>query len=107
RHAGEVGRYPNLLEEALQVSRDLPGFTARLVAENRVFLEDSSPASRVRAFDWLKARGQAPPEYLPLALRSARRAALEAERAAAVAAAAAAAAKQEAPVKSGKVGGQP
>jgi hypothetical protein len=40
-------------------------------------LEDSSPASRVRAFDWLTARGRAPAGYDPLGTPRQRRAALE------------------------------
>ena len=80
RHAGEVGRFPRLHEALLAASVDEADLAARLAAENRVFLEDSSPAARVRAFDWLKARGLEPASYDPLAARGARRAALEAER---------------------------
>ena len=39
--------------------------------------ELASPALRVRAYDWLADRGQAPPDYDPLASPRARRAALE------------------------------
>ena len=37
-----------------------------LIAENFVSLEDSSPAARTRAFDWLRRRGLAPAGYEPV-----------------------------------------
>ena len=89
RHAGEVGRFPRLLEALLVASVDEQDLHERLVAENRAFLEDSSPAARVRAYDWLAARDRAPALYDPLARRGARRTALEADRAGRRAAAAA------------------
>jgi len=81
RHAGEVGRSAAAIEDLVRASRNLAEFQARLVAENRVYLEDTSPAARVRAFDWLAARGQAPAGFDPLADEEARRAALEASEA--------------------------
>lgn len=77
RHAGEAGRHPGALDDALKTSRNGNEFDLRLIAENYIYLEDSSPASRVRAFDWLQARGNAPKTYDPLAPPKARRAALE------------------------------
>ena len=41
------------------------------------FLSSADPAARVRAFDWLRSRGQAPGGYAPTADRASRRAALE------------------------------
>ena len=79
RHAGEAGRFPRLLEGLLTISVDTADYDLRLVAENRLFLEDSSPAARVRAYDWLKARGYAPANFDPLGTKGARRAALEAK----------------------------
>lgn len=78
RHAGEVGRYPRLVETLVMASVDHADFELRLIAENRAFLQDSNPAARVRAFDWLVARKQAPPGFGPLASAVERRAALEA-----------------------------
>lgn len=77
RNAGEGGRYPDELEDAVKSSRDLPSLRARFVAANRYALQDDRPASRVRAFDWLSARGLAPQGYDPLASEHARHAALE------------------------------
>ncbi len=76
RHAGEAGRYPSTLKEVLDTATDLPGLRAGLAAENRIFLEDNSPAARVRAYDWLAIRGEAPSGYDPLASREDRRRAL-------------------------------
>jgi len=78
RHAGEPARYPRLVDTLLGVSVDTADLEARLVAENRAFLEDSRPAARVRAFDWLAARERTPDGYDPLSSAKARRAALAA-----------------------------
>ena len=67
--AGEAGRHTGAMED---ISRKLSGradLESRMIAENRIYLEDSSPASRVRAFDWLQMRGQAPANFDPLAKR--------------------------------------
>ena len=80
RHAGEVGRYPSVLQDLLAASRDLADFQTALIEEQRFFLEDSSPASRVRAFDWLAARAAAPAGFDPLDEADARRAALKHDR---------------------------
>lgn len=78
RLTGELGRSAAALEDAAQTCASLAEFRARLAAENRIFLDDASAAARVRAFDWLAARGQAPAGYDPLAPAPTRRAALEA-----------------------------
>jgi hypothetical protein len=61
----------------------------KLTAENRILLEDASPASRLRAYDWLAVRGLAPAGFDPFGSLAERRAALlaaaEAEEAAAAA----------------------
>ena len=80
RHGGEAGRYPSLINDLLAAGGDLAGFRELLAAENGFFLEDSNPASRVRAFDWLAARGLAPEGFDPLGDRADRRAALERSR---------------------------
>jgi hypothetical protein len=91
RHAGEAGRYPGALLDAAAHNTSVAGLAAQLVAENRIALEDSTAAARVRAFDWLAARGAAPPGFDPLAPLSQRRAVLaRAEELAAAAAAGAA-----------------
>ena len=78
RLTGELGRSAAALDDVAQTCASLAEFRARLTAENRIFLDDASAAARVRAFDWLAARGQAPVGYDPLAPAPARRAALEA-----------------------------
>lgn len=76
-HTGEVGRHPSSLDDVLKGVSSRQQLDNRLVAENMIFLEDSSPASRVRAYDWLSARHLAPPGYDPLAGGKARRDALQ------------------------------
>lgn len=66
RHGGEAGHYPSSLEDAARNSIDVHTFDKRLLQENRLFLEDASPAARVRAFDWLQRRDHAPPDWDPL-----------------------------------------
>jgi hypothetical protein len=75
--AGEAGRHPGALDEGLKTSTNRKEFALRLIAENYIYLEDSSPASRVRAYDWLVARDRAPAGYDPLGPPRDRRAALE------------------------------
>lgn len=77
RHTGEVGRDAASLAEALRGVGGSEAFQSRLMYENLLFLEDSSPAARCRAFDWLEKKGQAPEGYDPLDSLKARRAALE------------------------------
>jgi len=77
-YAGEAGRDPATLE---QVMRDVQGWQDlknRLAEENLDFLEDSSPSARVRAYDWLAARGLAPKGYDPMGSPKDRRQALDA-----------------------------
>lgn len=78
RHAGQLGRQLATLREQLAESPDLSGLERRLVRENRIALEDMSPAARSRAYDWLARRDQAPVGYDPLASMQERRAALQA-----------------------------
>ena len=78
RHTGELGRYPDLVAEAVAESGSTAALADRFVRENEIFLEDGHPAARARAFDWLDARGLAPADYDPLASRTERRAALAA-----------------------------
>ena len=77
RQAGEAGLQPSSLEEVFKSSRGFQDLEERLVTENYIFLEDSSPASRIRALAWLEARKKAPEGYDPLAAPRERRVALE------------------------------
>jgi len=77
QHLGEVGRHPDLARELAQSATGPRDFENRLLAENIVFLEDSSPASRVRAFDWLSSKGQKIAGFNPLGSVRERRAALD------------------------------
>jgi hypothetical protein len=74
--AGEAGRHASSLEDSLRSASSRKELDARLAAENLIYLEDSAPAARVRAFDWLNAHGQAPPGFDPLAPLKQRRDAL-------------------------------
>lgn len=76
--AGEAGAFPGTLADVLATRRGLAELESWLVEENRAFLLERSPAARVRAFDWLAARGLAPQGFDPLAGEAERRASLEA-----------------------------
>ena len=76
RRTGELGRFPDLVLEAIDACAGLVALDEHLVRENLIFLEDAHPAARVRAFDWLVERDRAPEGYDPLASRDARRSAL-------------------------------
>lgn len=78
RNTGEIGRSLAALEDLVRTSPGLAEYHARIEADNLIFLEDHNPAVRVRAFDWLAARGRAPAQYDPLAPVKERRAALAA-----------------------------
>jgi hypothetical protein len=74
---GQVGRDAGSVDEVSSSMSSRAQFMARLQAENLISLEDSSLAARVRAYDWLAARNEAPPGYDPNASRKERRDALE------------------------------
>ncbi len=74
---GEVGRDVQTLARLAQASGTRADFDQRLVAEHLILLDDTSPALRVRAFDFLASRRAAPEGYDPLASAKARRAAIE------------------------------
>jgi hypothetical protein len=80
RRAGHAGRFAAVLEE-VAASASLADADAWLVHENLVYLEDSDPAARVRAHNWLVQRGAAPVGYEPFAAPETRRAVLRAARA--------------------------
>lgn len=74
--AGEVGAHPDAVRGIVKEATGSDDLAARLVAENFIYLEDASPASRVRAFDWLRARDLAPKAFDPLGTVKERRTAL-------------------------------
>ena len=76
-YAGEVGRHLDVLASLAGESSSSEDLYNRIVAEHRILLEESSPAIRLGAFDWLRGLGLAPPGYDPLGPQKARRAALE------------------------------
>lgn len=80
RYTGEAGRYPGSIQDALVAVDGFDAFYDRIVEENRIALEDPSPAARVRAHDWLVQRGLGIPDFDPLAERRDRRSALQAWR---------------------------
>jgi len=77
RHGGEAARLPASIEDLLRSCASVAELEARLLEENRILLEDASPAARVRAYDWLLVRGAAPEGYDPLAPIAERRAVLD------------------------------
>jgi hypothetical protein len=76
-YAGEPARHGGSLDDIAHQSTSRQDLENRLTAENLVFLTDASPASRVRAYDWLKARGLAPAGFDPLGPAKERREALD------------------------------
>ena len=77
RHAGAAGAWPATIEDFADDRSDGARFNEQLIAENLRLLADHSAALRVRAFDWLAARGVAPKGFDPLAPAAKRRAVLE------------------------------
>jgi hypothetical protein len=76
-HCGEAGRHVSSMEEATRGVATRQDLTNRLVAENLIYLEDNSPAARVRAFDWLQAMRRGPAGFDPLGSNQQRREAIE------------------------------
>ncbi len=89
RHAGELGRDPESFEALVHEATSLEDLHTRITTENHYFLEDVSPAARIRAFDWLTMRGVDLGGFDPLGSPAERRAALRRAEAAAAKAAAA------------------
>ncbi len=75
-HTGQAGRDGASLADVLAVSASRAQWEARLEAENLIYLEDASPAARVRAYEWLTWRKAAPAGFDPLADARIRRDAL-------------------------------
>ncbi len=76
-HLGEPGRHAAAVDDIMRTAASRKQLLDRLIAENYIYLEDSSPAARVRAFNWLTAHDVAPPGYDPLASPKERRTALD------------------------------
>jgi hypothetical protein len=79
-HAGALARFPDLLLDAVHESAGLADLDTHFDEENRNFLEDADPAARLRAFEWLAARGAELGTFDPLAPLAERRASLDAAR---------------------------
>ncbi len=77
-HAGRASAFPDALGDLLARATSLSSLEQLLIEENRLWLSDNDPASRVVAFDWLARRNAEPAGFDPLASRTERRAALSA-----------------------------
>ncbi len=76
-HLGEAAWHASSLDEIIRGLASRHDYRLRIIKENLIYLEDSSPADRLTAYDWLKSRHLAPPGYSPLADNQARNAALD------------------------------
>ncbi len=85
RHFGAAVADPTAVRLALTTSASGDEFAAAVVAANRDALGDRDAAHRVRAHDWLAARGHEVRGYAPLAPAAERRDALRRDHAAAAA----------------------
>jgi hypothetical protein len=76
-HFGEPGRHAAAVDEIMRGTSSGGELRQKLISENYIYLEDSSPAARVRAFEWLGAQKLAPPGFDPLGSPKRRRQALD------------------------------
>ena len=76
-HLGEAAWHASSLDEMDRALASRADYRLRIIKENLIYLEDSSPADRLTAYDWLKSRHLAPPNYNPLAGNQARNTALD------------------------------
>ncbi|MEO0479985.1 MAG: hypothetical protein AAF196_10925 [Planctomycetota bacterium] len=79
-HAGQLGRRSGQLRAIVDSTVSIEDWRSTILMENFDSLRDSDPSARVRAFDWLRARGIEVDDYDPLGGDDARRAALRAHR---------------------------
>ncbi len=75
---GEPGRHAAAVDEIMRDTASDAELRQKLISENFIYLEDSSPAARVRALAWLAAQNLAPKGFDPLASPKQRRQALDA-----------------------------
>lgn len=78
RQGGEAVRFAGAIEDLVRGVDDYAALTQKLATENRILLEDATPSSRSRAYDWLAARGLEPANFDPFGPLAERRAALDA-----------------------------
>jgi hypothetical protein len=76
-HFGEPGRHSAAVDEIMRGTTSGAELRQKLISENYIYLEDSSPAARVRAFEWLGAQKLAPAGFDPLGSPKQRRQALD------------------------------
>lgn len=76
RHVGGLTDDASTIRLLLNTCADLPAFESALIEENLAALNDRSAAVRVRAMQWLGARGVRVADYDPLAKKGDRRAAV-------------------------------
>lgn len=75
-HLGEAAWHVSSLDEIARNLSSRRNYRLRIIKENLIYLEDSSPAARLTAFNWLSRRHLAPAGYNPLADNRARTTAL-------------------------------
>ncbi|MDG1050154.1 MAG: hypothetical protein P8M11_11220 [Planctomycetota bacterium] len=75
-YTGDAGRQLGVVEDAIVGSSSIAMFRSRLIEDNKIALESSSSAARVRATDWLASLSVVVPGYDPLGTGSERRNAL-------------------------------
>ncbi len=73
RHAGELARYPGMLQDFLESSKSLEGLHRRILMENRSILISNIPGPRIRASLWLESRGEDLGDYRPMDTQARRR----------------------------------
>ena len=75
-HLGEAAWHVSSLDEIARHLDSRRDYRLRIIKENLIYLEDSSPAARLTAFNWLNMRHLAPAGYNPLAGNQSRTSAL-------------------------------
>lgn len=73
QHAGQAGRFSASIDEVFSIARSLKDLPRVLAEENFIFLQDTNPAARARALEWLRRRNLAPEGFDPLAPAAERR----------------------------------
>lgn len=76
-HLGEAAYHSSSLDQIAGALASRKIFLRQVIAENYIYLQDTSPSARIGAFDWLKRHHFAPPGYHPLDSIHSRNAALD------------------------------